>query len=629
MPSSEPSFRSTLRLGFAGFRAGAFPILVFEVLYKVLTTLAVKPLMSFLMQVLLRASGSELAFNDGIWRFALTVPGIVAILLLFGIAILSAFFEFAVVISIAGQALEEEALGIKAGIVRGLWCFGSLKGPDTALFAIYALVLLPLVNMGVTSSLLPQLAIPNFITGELAKTPLGAAGLALAAALVILLFFCLLFVLPAMVLERLRFLPAVKKSAKALRAHPARVLALAGIFIGLWMLLFLGPRWVFDLFFGRPSVSFTEAVTYYGFSLLTPVMLLIWLAASFLQIALMPLLLTLLTTYYLSLATVAQPDDEARRKIETVLDKLTGWLQAILRAIGRGLRTVYRRIMAIAFVKKHKKGMAVVLALLLAWNTINALMTATGIHDPIIVGHRGSADGVENTLAAIQHAIDAGADYAEVDILLSADGVPMVVHDANLARLSGQNVNVYDLTAEELQRITLRQNGYTGQISTLEEVVAYCEGKILLAVEYKLHGHEQADLVEEVMRVMCQSAYQKNSLYLSLDYTLVSQMETQYPDYLTGFCVYGNVGQLTASSLRDMNIDFLLVEEWMVSQPLLRACRNAWLPVYVWTVNDAGKMADYLQMGVSGLVSDYPGTAVRVLGTMYNLDERQKPYEVE
>lgn len=628
MDSSDLSFRGTLRAGFAGFRAVAFPILVFMVLYTVLTDIIIKPLMSLLLQALLRFSGSELAFNDAIWQFVFTVPGIISVILLAGIAVLSVCFEFSVVISIAKQALEKKKPGIKAGIVRGLWSFGCLKAFDVPLFAAYALFLLPLLNLGVTSSLLPRLAIPNFITGELAKTPLGPWLLLAAAVLLVLLFFMLLFVLPAMVLEHSRFLPAAKKSVKTLLARPGRALGLALIFVGLWAALFLGSRLIFEIFFGRPNVSLAEALTYFGFSLRTPLMMLVWLAGRFLQLLLMPLLLTLLTAYYLPLATVREPDEAVWEKTVRVLDKLTGWLQAILLRAGRFLRSIYRRIVAIPFVKKHKKLVTVVVALVLVWGLATALRTGYGIHDPIVVGHRGSAGGVENTLPAIQHAIDAGADYAEVDILLSADGVPMVIHDSNLKRLSGQDVNVYDLTAAELQQISLVQNGYTGRIPTLEEVVAYCEGKILLAVEYKLHGYEQADVVEKTMQIMRKSAYQKNSLYLSLDLALVLQMETQYPEYLTGYCVYGNVGQLNKRSLREMDIDFLLVEEWMVSQPLLKTCREAWLPVYVWTVNDVEAMEDYLQMGVVGLVTDHPGAAVEVLGGIYNLGDRLKPYEV-
>ena len=61
-----------------------------------------------------------------------------------------------------------------------------------------------------------------------------------------------------------------------------------------------------------------------------------------------------------------------------------------------------------------------------------------------------------------------------VDVQLSADGVPVVLHDGNLWRLAGENRNVADLTAEELTSLPLLPTGY-GQagehIPTLEQVL--------------------------------------------------------------------------------------------------------------------------------------------------------------
>lgn len=622
------AFHKTIRSGFSAFRAALLSILVFEIIYKAVTLLAAKPLLSLLMQLLLRIGGNGLVFNENIWRFALTLPGIIAILVLTCIAAFCIYFEFAMVISLARQALGKEDVSIRAAIVHSLWALKSLVSPDFILFAFYALILLPLVNMGVTSSLVPTLTIPNFITGELAKTIPGALLLLGFAALLFLLFFCQLFVLPAMVLDRFCFLKAVKKNVEILRTYGFKLLGVLLVFLFTWGICFLVPRQVFTFFFGTASVSFTEAAAYYGFSLQTPVMLLIWLLASLLQLILMPLLLVLLTACYTAAsATLTEPEEDTCLMIQARLDKGTKGLQSILKALGRFALSAYHKLMARPFVRKHRRLLAVLMAGLLIWTIARTLVTGVGIHDPAVIGYRGSAYGVENTLEAIQYAIDAGADYAEVDVLLSADGVPMVIHDVNLRRLTGQDRNVYDFTAEQLQQIPLHQNGLTAYIPTLKAVVEYCEGKILLAVEYKLHGREQVDLITEVMRVMMASAYQKDSIYLSLDYNLVVGMKEQYPQYRAGYCVYGNVGRLTAGSLRDMNIDFLLVEEQMVSRPLLNACRKAWVPVFVWTANDSSRMGDYLRLGVTGLVTDYPDLAMEVLGTMYNLDDMLMPPE--
>lgn len=73
---------------------------------------------------------------------------------------------------------------------------------------------------------------------------------------------------------------------------------------------------------------------------------------------------------------------------------------------------------------------------------------------PIIVAHRGyAACRPENTFAALDAAAAAGARWVEIDVQLSADGVPVVLHDATLERVSGRDLAVFELAAAELLQL--------------------------------------------------------------------------------------------------------------------------------------------------------------------------------
>jgi len=73
---------------------------------------------------------------------------------------------------------------------------------------------------------------------------------------------------------------------------------------------------------------------------------------------------------------------------------------------------------------------------------------------PLIIAHRGaSARAPENTLAAFQMAIDAGAEGVEFDVRLAKDDVPVVIHDHDLKRVGSLNERVASLTSNELGRI--------------------------------------------------------------------------------------------------------------------------------------------------------------------------------
>ena len=71
-----------------------------------------------------------------------------------------------------------------------------------------------------------------------------------------------------------------------------------------------------------------------------------------------------------------------------------------------------------------------------------------------ITAHRGSSKHApENTMAAIKAAIDEMADYSEIDVQLSEDGVPVVCHDLNLARVAGVDVSLKNLTFDQLEQL--------------------------------------------------------------------------------------------------------------------------------------------------------------------------------
>ena len=111
---------------------------------------------------------------------------------------------------------------------------------------------------------------------------------------------------------------------------------------------------------------------------------------------------------------------------------------------------------------------------------------------PALVAHRGHwKQAPENSLAAIEAAIVAGADVVEIDIRMSADRVPMVFHDSDLERMTGQPSAVSDLPLSKLSELGLRaRNGsnleLTDQvIPTLDEVFAEFGESVLFDLDLK------------------------------------------------------------------------------------------------------------------------------------------------
>lgn len=114
------------------------------------------------------------------------------------------------------------------------------------------------------------------------------------------------------------------------------------------------------------------------------------------------------------------------------------------------------------------------------------------------IAHRGaSAHAPENTLAAIAKAAELGADMVEVDLQASADGVLVVLHDADLSRATNGHGSVYAHTLDELKRLDA---GDGERIPTAEEVIACCiEHHLGIYFELKI-GFAATALVPMIQR---------------------------------------------------------------------------------------------------------------------------------
>jgi len=122
---------------------------------------------------------------------------------------------------------------------------------------------------------------------------------------------------------------------------------------------------------------------------------------------------------------------------------------------------------------------------------VMALAAALGqAHALEIVAHRGASHKApENTLAAVRLAWKLSADAVEIDVRLSKDGVPVVIHDGDTKRVTGKKIKVHEKTAAELEKLDVgRRRGeeWAGQgIPTLEAVLAELPAGRKLFVEIK------------------------------------------------------------------------------------------------------------------------------------------------
>ncbi len=229
-----------------------------------------------------------------------------------------------------------------------------------------------------------------------------------------------------------------------------------------------------------------------------------------------------------------------------------------------------------------------------------------------VIGHRGAAAlRPENTMAAVLKAIEDGADWVEIDVQETADGVVIVAHDSDFMKLAGVPLKVWDATMEDVAAIDI--GSWFGpeyaeeRTPTLHDVLAAAQGRAKVIIELKYYGHD-VDLENRVAAIVEEFGMQDDIATMSLKYPAVQKMKALRPDWRAGVLAATAIGDLSG-----LEGDFVAVNTNMATPGLIRSVHAAGKDIYVWTVNDPLQMSAMASMGVDGLITDRPAMAREVL----------------
>ena len=222
---------------------------------------------------------------------------------------------------------------------------------------------------------------------------------------------------------------------------------------------------------------------------------------------------------------------------------------------------------------------------------------------PLIIAHRGaSAHAPENTIAAIAAAIDAGADGVEFDVRLSGDGVPVVFHDADLARIAGRHERIRDLSAEDLANVDVgkwfaEKRGRSGfeveMIPTLAKVVELLDGFAgRVYIELKAEDENYQDLTAAVADVIRGCPAFDSIVVKSFRLGIIPQMKALLPGIRTA----GLFGPQILTYLRrkryivalagEFGADELSLHTSLAGKKLCRLAAEVGMPVIIWTADN-------------------------------------------
>ncbi len=202
------------------------------------------------------------------------------------------------------------------------------------------------------------------------------------------------------------------------------------------------------------------------------------------------------------------------------------------------------------------------------------------------IAHRGLHDGNkniwENTLAAYSRAM-AGNFPIECDLHLTKDGVPVVFHDSELERLTGEKGHVRERTAKEMAALSI--GGTSEKVPTLDDMLAHVAGKVPLVIELKGDvGHDDG-LVAAVAKRL--DAYRGKAAIMSFDHHLIRQFASHAPDIAGGLTAEGNkdVDIESHFSMLAHGISFVSYNVHHLPNRFISLVRERLkMPVITWTV---------------------------------------------
>ncbi|MGK2905576.1 MAG: glycerophosphodiester phosphodiesterase [Desulfuromonadales bacterium] len=224
---------------------------------------------------------------------------------------------------------------------------------------------------------------------------------------------------------------------------------------------------------------------------------------------------------------------------------------------------------------------------------------------PFLWAHRGaSCCSPENTMTAFAAAVESGADGLELDIHLSRDGIPVIIHDETLERTTNGRGLVAGKTWRQLQQFEAGgwfSAEFAGEsIPSLEEVLQTFGGQLKLNLELKEFraGMAVLDLL---------SLYPSAEIVVSsFNVDLLKSLRSVKGDLPLAVLFDSGNWRHAVRVSKDLSACAFHPMASLVTRPMIAACRQAGLSVSVWTVDRASVAKSLVRAGISGLFTNDP-----------------------
>lgn len=569
------------------------PLILFEILWKLVTLLVIAPACAGLIQLAIQLAKLKYLTTSNLLQFLRSPWTILLLAVLLLLAALYTLFEIAAVCTCFRQSRFQKVrttLGrmVRSGLQSVLHFFRG-GGP---FLVLHLLVLIPLMQFSATSGIFTAMGIPDFLAYYMTKKefllPIYVAAIILC---------CLLSV--RWVFSSVLFTQnqCSYRSARATSVQLVRGRFWQTFFsVLVWnccyfaaLLVFLCMITVVVLMVIRATGSNDLIMSQAMRILKLLIQIVLWSFSFFATPICMAHLTALLEKRCVQMPEVVLPEPVPLSRSAKPFRRSTAVLTACcftVAALGLNLSYVYS-----VFTGKANFRLAL-------------------FQNPTVMAHRGlSADAPENTLYAFSDAISVGADFIELDVQQTRDGVLVVMHDSNLKRTTGVNKDIWDVDYADIQNLDAGSwfdPAYANaRIPTLEETLQFVDKRAKLNIEIKptkptKHGSDT--LEQDVAELITQYQYTDACYVTSFSYGSLKKVKEANPEIRTGYLMSVAYGQFYSLKYADA---FSLNKVFVTSQ-VVNAAHQQGKQIFAWTVNSMSEVRSLCNLHVDSIITDDP-----------------------
>lgn len=236
----------------------------------------------------------------------------------------------------------------------------------------------------------------------------------------------------------------------------------------------------------------------------------------------------------------------------------------------------------------------------------------------IITAHRGGGgtEFPENSMSAIKNTIEKGkAERIEIDIHQTKDNVLVVMHDKSINRTTTGKGLIKNFSYQEILKYHLKNSNNAEKIPSLEDVIKTIDGKCKLVIELK-YGHSfYPDIEKRTVDLI--------KKYNAEDWCIIHSFDDNILQKVHALDISIHLHKLFVAKLKFLpividnrirfktldnyqNVDEFSVFYLFANKEIIEKAQNINKKVNVWTVNNDKKKRKLLQIGVNGVITDFP-----------------------